>query len=158
MKEIQRIEDQLKRAVEGGAWHGPSVLEILNNVTAMQAAARPIPGAHNIWEIVVHIAAWEGACRRRLEGDRAELPSEEDWPSLNDTSELAWERAKATLMEGHQKLRQAITRVEESRLDEPILPDMSTVYVTLQGAVQHDLYHAGQLAMLKKAVSGKVIV
>jgi uncharacterized damage-inducible protein DinB len=154
MKECERIDDQLKRAFEGGAWHGPGVLEVLNGVTAAQAAARPVPAAHSIWELVLHIAAWEGACRRRLEGDRAQLPDEEDWPSVNDTSDAAWERTKATLVEGHQKLRHAIARVEDSRLDEPILPDMPTVYVTLHGAIQHDLYHAGQIAVLKKVVGG----
>lgn len=152
MNEVQRIEDQFKRAFEGHAWHGPSVSEVLNDVTATQAASRPIPGAHSIWEIVLHIAAWEGVCRRRLEGDRAEIPNEEDWPQVRDTSPPAWELAKSRLREGHQELRQAISRVEESRLDEPILPNMPSVYITLQGAVQHDLYHAGQIAILKKAV------
>ena len=155
MNEIQRIEDQLKRAFEGNAWHGPSVSEVLNDVTATQAASRPIPGAHSIWELVLHITAWEGVCRRRLEGDRAEIPDEEDWLQLHDTSALAWELAKSTLREGHQNLRQAISRLDEARLDEPILPDMPSVYVTLQGAVQHDLYHAGQIAILKKAVQGR---
>jgi uncharacterized damage-inducible protein DinB len=154
MKECERIDDQLKRAFEGGAWHGPGVLQVLSGVTAAQAAARPIPEAHSIWELVLHIAAWEGACRRRLEGDRAQLPDEEDWPLVNDTSDAAWERTKATLVEGHQELRHAIARVEDSRLDEPILPELSTVYVTLHGAIQHDLYHAGQIAVLKKAVGG----
>lgn len=158
MNEIKRIEEQLKRAFEGGAWHGPAVLETLNGVTAEMAAARPLPGAHTIWELVLHIAAWEGACRRRLEGDRAELSDEEDWPSVNDTSEFAWDQARAFFTEGHRRLRQAVARVDESRIDEPILPDMPSVYVTLTGVVQHDLYHAGQIAILKKAASATEIV
>jgi uncharacterized damage-inducible protein DinB len=151
MRETERIIDQLKRAFEGQAWHGPSVLEILTDVRAGQAAARPIAGAHSIWEIVLHIAVWEGVCRRRLTGDRAEPSDEEDWPPVNDTSEAAWQATKADLVEGHQKLRQAIARLDESQLDEPILPGKSSVYVTVQGTVQHDLYHAGQIAILKKA-------
>lgn len=150
MKEIERIEDQLKRAFEGGAWHGPGVLDLLNNVTAKQAAARPIPTAHTIWEIVLHIAAWEAACRRRLEGDQAQLSAEEDWPSVSEASDAAWQIARTALIEGHLRLRKAIARVDESRLNDPILPNMSSVYVTLHGAVQHDLYHAGQIAILKK--------
>ncbi len=153
MSEIKRIEDQLRRAFEGGAWHGPSVLEVLKGVTATQAAARPIAGAHSIWEIVLHIAAWEGAIRRRLDGDRAELQDEEDWPPVKEQSEYAWGQARAFLEEGHRRLRAAIANTEESRLDEPILPNMSSVYVSLQGAVQHDLYHAGQIAILKKATT-----
>ena len=152
MNEIARIVEQLKRGFEGGAWHGPGVMEILNGVTARQAAARPIPGAHSIWELVLHIAAWESACRRRLEGDRAELPTEEDWPHVADTSDEAWETTIAALKDGHRKLRESVARLDESRLDAPILQGMSSVYATLHGAVQHDLYHAGQIAVLKKAV------
>lgn len=84
MKETERIREQLLRAFTGGAWHGPGVLEILENVTASQAAARSIPGGHTIWELALHIRAWEVACRRRLNGDRAELTDEEDWPAVED--------------------------------------------------------------------------
>ena len=154
MTEIERILDQLKRAYEGNAWHGPSVREALADVTASQAHARPLANAHSIWELVHHIAVWEGAGRRRLEGDRAaiDISSPDDWPPADDVSEAAWEQAKAALDRGHEALREAIARVDEARLDEPILEGMSTVYVTLHGVIQHDLYHAGQIAMLKKAL------
>jgi len=154
MTEIERILDQLKRAFEGNAWHGPSVREALAGVTASQAHARPLANAHSIWELVQHIAVWEEVGRRRLEGDRAqiEISSPADWPPADDTSEAAWEQAQAALSRGHEALREAITRVDESRLDEPILEGLSTAYVTLHGVIQHDLYHAGQIAMLKKAL------
>ena len=154
MSEIDRILDQLKRAFEGNAWHGLAVKEVLVGVTAEQAHARPLANAHNIWEIVHHIAVWEDGGRRRLEGDRAaiETASPEDWPPAHDTSEAAWEQAKASLDRGHHAFVEAIAGVPDSRLDEPILEGMSTVYVTLHGVIQHDLYHAGQIAMLKKAL------
>lgn len=154
MTEIERILDQLKRAYEGNAWHGPSVREVLAGVTAAQAQAQPLANAHSIWELVHHIVVWESVGRRRLEGDRAQIDisSPEDWPPPDDASEAAWEQAKASLDRGHQALREAIARVPESRLDEPIFDGMSTVYVTLHGVIQHDLYHAGQIAMLKKAL------
>jgi uncharacterized damage-inducible protein DinB len=153
MSEVERIQDQLKRAFEGGAWHGPSVQELLRDVSATHAAAHPIAGAHSIWELVLHITAWEGAGRRRLSGDRAELPDEEDWLKVRDTSEASWEQAKATLTKGHEEFRQEISRLAETRLDDPILPGMSSIYITLHGVIQHDLYHAGQIAVLKKAVA-----
>ena len=155
MTEIERILDQVKRAFEGEAWHGPSVREALLGVTAEQAQARPLANAHSIWELVHHIAVWENAGRRRLEGDRAaiDISSPEDWPPPGDTSEAAWEQAKAALDRNHKALRETVARVSESRLQEPILEGMSSTYATLHGVIQHDIYHAGQIAMLKKALS-----
>jgi uncharacterized damage-inducible protein DinB len=155
MTEVERILDQLRRAYEGEAWHGPSVREALAGVTAEQAHARPLAGAHTIWELVQHIAVWEDVGRRRLEGDRAaiEISSPEDWPPADDKSEAAWEQAQAALDRRHQTFVKAISGVSQSRLDEPILEGLSSVYVTLHGVIQHDLYHAGQIAILKKALS-----
>lgn len=156
MKEVERISEQFRRAFEGEAWHGPSVLQLLKDVTADQAAAHSVPGAHSIWELTLHIAAWESACTRRLQGDRAQLSDEEDWPSVNDTSETAWEEAKKHLRATHDNLMAKLATVEETRLDQPIIPatdtTFSTTYVTLHGGIQHDLYHAGQIAILKKAL------
>jgi uncharacterized damage-inducible protein DinB len=157
MTEIERILDQLKRAYEGNAWHGPAVREALDGVTAAQAHARPLQNAHSIWELAQHIAVWEDVGRRRLEGDRAPIAisSTEDWPPADDVSEAAWDQAKAALDRGHRALVETIARVSESRLDVPVFEGMSTVYVTLHGVIQHDLYHAGQIAMLKKAVQNR---
>jgi uncharacterized damage-inducible protein DinB len=154
--EVDRIRDQFRRAFDGEAWHGPAVLALLEGVTAAQAAAHPIPGAHSIWELTLHIAAWEEACRRRLQGDPAQLSDEENFRPINDTSEQAWENAKQYLIDTHRELLDAIAQLDETRLNEPIIVNASTpystVYVTLHGGVQHDLYHAGQIAVLKKAL------
>jgi uncharacterized damage-inducible protein DinB len=152
MTEVQRILDQLRRAFEGNAWHGPALLELLAGISAADAAARPIPSAHSIWELVLHIAAWKSACKRRLEVDRAQLTGAEDWPVVSQTNDKAWQDAKDTLLRTHQQLLEAVSRLDESRLDTPILENMSSVYITLQGVVQHDLYHGGQIAILKKAL------
>ncbi|HEV8136698.1 MAG TPA: DinB family protein [Pyrinomonadaceae bacterium] len=158
MKELERIKDQFQRAFNGQAWHGPSLLSLLAGVTAEQAAAHPVPGAHSIWELTLHIAAWESACQRRLKGDPAQLSNEEDWPSVNDHSEDSWTATKQKLMHIHEQLLDAISSTDESRLDLPIIserdPEFSSVYVTLHGGIQHDLYHAGQIAILKKALQG----
>jgi uncharacterized damage-inducible protein DinB len=154
--EVDRIRDQFRRAFDGEAWHGPSVLALLDGVTAQQAAAHPIPGAHSIWELTMHIEAWERACLRRLNGDPARLTDEEDWQPIDDKSDAAWESTKQQLVDTHRELLDAIAKTDESRLDEPIITNANTpfssVYVTLHGGVQHDLYHAGQIAMLKKAL------
>ena len=87
MREAERIAKQLKRAHEGGAWHGPSINELLEGMTAAQAAARPFEGAHNVWEMVAHVEAWERAVLRRLGGDPAHIyNTEEDWSEVADAS------------------------------------------------------------------------
>ena len=158
MTETERIRDQFERAFDGEAWHGPSVLSLLNGVTAEQAAAHPVPSAHSIWELTLHIAAWEDACRRRLESDPAQLSDDENFPPITDMSAAAWENAKAKLIDVHRRLLDAITAIDDSRLDQPIINStettFSSAYVTLHGGVQHSLYHAGQIAILKKAIEG----
>jgi len=149
MKETDRIVDQLRRAYEGEAWHGPSVREVLEGVTASQASARPIASAHSIWEIVLHIAAWEDIVRRRLGAEKLQVTPEMDWPPVKDSSAASWAKALEDLKRGHLALRETIAAYDLARLDEKPQGG-STAYVLMHGAIQHDLYHAGQIAVLKK--------
>ena len=151
MGETQRIADQMKRAFEGEAWHGPSMLEALENVTAEQAAARPIPTAHSILEIVLHVGGWEDVIRRRITGESANEPDEGDWPAAGATSEAAWAAALERLKRNNAALRAAVEGLTDAKLDEFATGSKSSVYATLHGAIQHCLYHAGQVSMLKKA-------
>jgi uncharacterized damage-inducible protein DinB len=152
--ESSKIADQLRRAFDGDAWHGDSVLEILNGVTAAQAAARPIVHAHSIWELVLHIAAWDGAVLRRLGGKAVELTDEENFPPVKDTSAAAWRTALDEVRRIHTELLSAVSALPDSRLGEMVPGKQGahyTFYYMLHGVVQHELYHAGQIALLKKA-------
>jgi len=152
MNEIERINDQLKRAFEGKAWHGPSVSEVLAGVTAEQAAARPISDAHSIWEITLHIATWERVGRRRIqESAPIDVSDDEDWPEVEDTSEEAWKRTLDEVRGNHLSLREAIAGLDEPGLGDIVPGTTYSVYFLLNGVIQHDLYHAGQIALLKKA-------
>ncbi len=153
MKEAERIADQLRRSFDGEAWHGPAVLELLQGVTAAQAAARPLPGAHSIWELTLHIGVWEDVPRRRLLGERKDdVPPAEDWPPVTDTSGTAWQKTLDTLKQGHRKLLEVVSSLSDDRLAETV-PGMGySVYGMLHGVVQHNLYHAGQIALLKKGI------
>lgn len=151
MSEVQRIEDQLRRAYEGDAWHGPALRELLADVNAERAAARPLANAHSIWEIVLHVAAWDGAVRRRVEGEKVDEPPEGDWPAVTDTGEAAWQEARARLERNHRALRAAVARLSDAELYEKVGGGGSSRYGTLHGVIQHQLYHAGQIALLKKA-------
>lgn len=155
MGEIQRIVDQLRRAQEGPAWHGPSVREVLEGVTARQAAQKPIPGAHSIWEIVLHVAVWEDVVRQRLTGERGGDDSDvPDWPVVGETSEAAWRKALDDLELGHVRLRETIAAQAESKLGQTVPGKKTSFYVDLHGIIQHDLYHAGQVPLLRKALAG----
>ena len=147
------IADQLRRAFNGEAWHGDSLFEILEGVTAARAAARPIAGAHTIWELVLHVAAWDGAVLQRLGGGAVELSDAENFPPVTDTSEAAWRAALARVRRGHEGLVAAVVSLPDSRLDD-MVPGKEGAYYTfyymLHGVVQHELYHAGQIALLKK--------
>lgn len=151
IEENTRIADQLKRAFEGDAWHGPAVLEVLEGVSARTAASKPIPGAHSIWELVLHIAAWDGAIRRRMNGQALQLTDEQDFPAVKDTSEAAWRGALESLRQGHTELIQGVLSMNDYRLRSQVPGKDYDFYHMLHGAVQHELYHAGQIALLKKA-------
>jgi uncharacterized damage-inducible protein DinB len=151
--EAARIADQLRRAFEGEAWHGDSVLEILKGVSAERAAARPIKNGHTIWELVLHIAAWDGAVRRRMGGVAVTLSDAENFPPVRDTSEAAWGKALAEVRHVHEELMAAVSAMTDTRLYGRVPGKEGahyTFYYMLHGVVQHELYHAGQIALLKK--------
>ncbi len=153
MRETEQIADQLRRAYEGEAWHGPSLKEILAGVTAAQAAARPLGAAHSIWEIVHHVAAWEAIVLRRIGGEVVKnVSTEVDWPPVRETSEAAWQGTLKALESGNRRLREAIAQMTDEQLRARVPGKESSFYGELHGIVQHDLYHAGQIALLKKAL------
>jgi len=153
MTETHRINSQLKRAYQGEAWHGPSLRELLAGVTAEQAAAKPLAGAHSIWELVNHVIAWEQIVKLRLEGETvAEIPDEVNFPPIADASVDAWQVTLQALEAGNRALRESIRLIDDAKLEE-IVPEMNySNYFMLHGAIQHGLYHAGQIALLKKAL------
>jgi uncharacterized damage-inducible protein DinB len=153
MSASAHIADQLRRAFAGDAWHGDSLFEILGGVTAAQAAARPIQSAHTIWELVLHVAAWDGAVLRRLDGVAVTLSDAENFPPVTDASETAWRKALAEVRRVHEELVEAVSVLPDSRLDEKVPGKEGahyTFYYMLHGVAQHELYHAGQIALLKK--------
>ena len=157
MSEIGRIIDQMQRAFTAEAWCGSSLHEALADVTAERAAAKPLAAAHSMWEIVLHIAAWKGAIKQRLAGQYVTLPVEGDWPPVTDVSDLAWAESLARLDDRQEELMKVVRGINDNQLDETLQADGDresgggvSRYVTLHGITQHDLYHAAQIALLKK--------
>ena len=151
MSETKRIADQLHRAYAGGAWHGPALRELLRGVSAKQAAARPVRGAHTIWELVLHITAWKRAVLRRMQGKALSLSPKENFPPMPTATTANWKKTLAALQAAQYDLRRAVSALPESRLKGIVPGKRYSLYFMLHGLVQHDLYHAGQIALLKKA-------
>jgi uncharacterized damage-inducible protein DinB len=155
--EIDRIVDQLQREHEGDPWHGSPLRDLLNGIGCEVAAAHPIRSIHSVWEIVLHMTAWKNEVRRRLSGAPAGTPEEGDWPAVPAPTPEAWQAAVDRLEQAHTALIAAIKEFPESKLFEATNDprDRETGagvshYVLLHGIVQHDVYHAGQIALVRK--------
>lgn len=152
---LTRLAEQLRRSIEGGAWHGPAVLDALEGVNPEEAARHPIAGAHSIWELVLHLAATYDVVLRRLDGEARPLTPEEDWAAVPEATEEAWDAAVARLRAVDRALRERILRFDAGRLDEPLVPEPPyTAYVQLAGLAEHNTYHAGQMVLLRRAMEG----
>jgi uncharacterized damage-inducible protein DinB len=149
MSEISRIIDELAREHDGDPWHGSPLLHILEGITASQASARPIRDAHSIWELVLHMTAWKTEVRRRLAGLPAALPEAGDWPAVGQVTEARWRDARVRLQRAHAELAAA---VRELCMRNRSIGTGVSHYVLLHGIVQHDVYHSGQIALLKKGL------
>jgi uncharacterized damage-inducible protein DinB len=151
MSEAARIADQLRCAFEGSAWHGPAVLELLSDIDATTAASHPMPEAHSIWELVLHITAWDGAVNRRIVTRKAvTLNDAQNFPKVKDKSRAAWKETIALLKTTHKELVKTVAALPDSRLTDRVPGKNYNVYFMLHGVAQHELYHAGQIAILKK--------
>jgi len=153
MSENERIVGELKRAFGGKAWHGPAVFEILDGVDAARAAAHSIPGIHSIWELVLHVTTWLTVPTRRiLERSAIDPSDEENFPAVpSPPSEAAWREAREALAGAVDDLAGLVPGLSPARLEEPVGGKGYSVAVMLYGVVQHALYHAGQMALVKKA-------
>jgi uncharacterized damage-inducible protein DinB len=159
-KALRRIADQLRRLHEGDAWHGPSILEALDGVTAEQATRRAVANAHTIYELTHHITAWVNEVTERVNGRAPTMPDDGDFPAPVDAlSDEEWRDTRARLDAAHARLVEAILAFDPERLparvgaerDAPAGTGVS-FYGMLHGLIQHDAYHAGQLMLLKRAL------
>lgn len=151
---------EIRRMYEGNAWHGPAVLDVLEGITATQAAARPLPNAHSIFELTHHLAAWIGEATARIQGQPAGDPADGDFPLVgNLIDEAAWDAVRARLARRHAAFLDVVAAFDPARLDDPVDPSTSpdrsrprTFSALIHGVVQHNAYHAGQIMLLRKAI------
>jgi uncharacterized damage-inducible protein DinB len=148
--EAVRIADQLRRAFYGSAWHGPAVLELVKDIDAKTAAAMPFADVHSIWELVLHIEAWDRAGLIRLSGKKCQMKGAKNFPPVTTASDAAWREAVAQVRATHDKLVDTVAGLPEARLHDQVPGKRYDFYHMLHGIAQHELYHAGQIAILKK--------
>jgi len=146
-----RLADQLERSFRGGAWHGPALMEVLAGVDAAGARWHPEPASHSIADIVGHLTYWlEDTWRQLLGESRPQGESGSDWGQPGLDSEAAWESVCAALEVAHVRLRAEVLQLTETRLDEARPGSDTTIRGLLIGTLQHNAYHAGQIALLRK--------
>jgi uncharacterized damage-inducible protein DinB len=151
--ETAYLANHIKRTATGPMWHGPALDQLLDGVTAAEAAAHPIPGAHSIWELVLHAAAWAEIARARLRGERiGDPPPDEDWPPVTTTDDAAWAAAAQRLHDAHRALARDVRHLEDATLHEKIPGLEYSRSNLLRGVVEHSTYHGGQIALLKRAL------
>ena len=149
--ESEGIADQLRRAFSGDAWHGPAVLDLLSDVDADTAASKPIRGVHSIWELVLHIAVWDRAACRRLAGEKCQPTGDANFPPVTKVNAAAWRKAVAETKRARDAFVKMVAALTDARLRDRVPGKRYDFYHMLHGLAQHELYHAGQIAILKKA-------
>jgi hypothetical protein len=138
----------LDEAFDKKSWHGPNLRGAIRGVTARQASWRPVPHAHNIWEYALHAAYWKYVVRRRITGEKRgsfSLAGSNFFTRPVEFSEKAWKGDIELLAAQHQDLRRAVTELAA--------PTRALVHL-IRGAAAHDLYHAGQIRLLRKLYPG----
>ena len=150
MSEMKLIADQLNRAFDGEAWHGPALMEVLDGIEVKTAAAHPIADAHSIWELILHLTTWERVISRRIQGEALMPLDEENFPQVQQPTETEWRQALKNLRTAHADLIQLVSNMNEARLNNRVPGKDYDMRFMLAGAVQHAAYHGGQIALLKK--------
>ena len=150
--ETSRIRDQLRRAILGGAWHGPSVAEAMAELSPGQAWEHLTPGTHSPVELALHIAAWLDIVRRRFTGQVVTPTTADDWPKPPSPGAEGWSRCRDGVMHAHAALDEALAGADDRELTELIPGQDNDIYYMLHGAVQHSIYHAGQMQLIARAL------
>jgi len=165
MSECRTISHRLKQSfaqvdeygptLDGGPWHGPSLLQSLAGVDVEQASARPIEGRHTIWELVNHCTYWMNSVDKALRGEAMEsVPETEDWEGMGETAE-EWTRDLERLDQTYARLQSTIKGLDAKSLDTIVSSQFGDNFFRfsyrkmLHGVADHNIYHAGQVSILK---------
>lgn len=157
-EEIEHLLGILDEAYNRAAWHGPNLRGSIRGVTAHEAALAPRAGRHTIWEIVVHAAYWKYTVRRRLSSEKRgsfSRPGSNWFDRSRDRSEKAWRADVALLEKEHRLLREFISSFPPEKVDRRPHGSKSAARRMIAGIALHDVYHAGQIQLIKKLLRSK---
>ena len=146
--------------MHGAAWHGDPIWQILGGISPEMAAARPIANAHSIWEIVGHMAFWEdvapsglAVCAPGSRRKRNFPATPDESPNFPPRSEANWQKTLDQFRASNQAFREALQKLSPARLDELSAAGKRSFYDEAHGLIEHHVYHAGQIALLAKAIN-----
>ena len=154
---VAMLLDALDEAFDRKAWHGPNLRGSLRGLSARQAAWRAARGRHNVWEIAVHAAYWKYAVRRILKGEKRgsfSLPGSNWFTRPVKATDASWREDVSLLVQEHRLLREAVSRLRPADLGR-VKEGKNTLAGLIRGVAAHDLYHAGQIQLLKRLQVGK---
>jgi hypothetical protein len=159
MTPLDLIRDELRRSLHGTAWHGPALLEALDDVSPAEAMLRPLPGVHPIAELALHALAWIEEVTRRVAGADNDEPARGDWPAVPTLDSAIWTGIKEDIAGAGATLDSLLSTLPPARLDDlarrvggELPPDPIDYATMLHGLAQHNAYHGGQVSMLKRAL------
>jgi uncharacterized damage-inducible protein DinB len=155
MTEVERIADQYDRAMNGEAWHGDPVWKILEGISPEQAARRADASTHTIWELVSHMTFWETEVVRRLNSLPARSTEELNFPAMPEATKENWNRVLSEFRRSNASFRNCLAALDAGRLDQIPLGRNKSIYVDLHGVIQHHIYHAGQIVVLRRFLEAK---
>lgn len=152
MKELELILKQLESTYAGAPWHGPSFRTVIRGITPELASTR-VPGVtHTIWELVGHMQGWSDVVIRRLQGAPISEPIDGDFPEPLALTAAAWKEALKRFDASMVELRQAVSVLTPSALNRPVPGRQTPINEMLHGIIWHNIYHTGQIAVLKKTI------
>ena len=148
MSEVNRIRRQMKLLHLDEGWASITLKALLDDIDTGQALARPVSGKHSIWEIVLHLGTAQQLVRDLVQGITRSFTPGDEWPPVEDASDMAWGNARQALLDADEKIRSEIKGSADSALEQPFVEGGSSAYDTFHGYIQHAYYHAGQISIL----------
>jgi hypothetical protein len=160
INQIDVILDLIDQAFDHRAWHGTNLKGSLRGLQIEEVIWRPAPGKHNIWELMLHAAYWKYIVRRRLlSGEKGSFPLAGSnffaRPADGFSDKKAWDKDIRLLAQTHRSLREVIANLKPKALLENASGSKYNILQTVNGVAAHDLYHAGQIQLIKRLYEAK---